>query len=108
MKELSEVPLEFKLEDKTKLEGKYFILHPWIKDYYLEVNVKNEENLSLRIIKLMQRSKGIFKNVARYPTYEEVNMIRDAFWHKNETVAQIIEIIDYKEFYIHLFKLNTL
>ena len=117
MKEIDFLPLEFKPDKDTrdKIEGRYLINHPLIKRYFFEVIVtitESEEKVSIKLVCLVSANKAIFRNVTRFPTWDDCQMVRDSFWYPGEEVIQKQQVnfeeIEEGNYYSHLYHLLPL
>lgn len=94
MRDISELPMEFKTSKKEQADGLYIIPHPWIKNYFFECKLEFDpdllnsfERVSIRIVTI---KKDKVKSVLRNCTFVELQNIRDAFYLENERVVQVI------------------
>ena len=86
MRDISELPMEFKTSKKTDADGLYIIPHPWIKNYFFECKVAGEEGIT----KLVTIKKEKVKVVDRNCTFTELSNIREAFYSDEEYVVQFV------------------
>ena len=106
MKSIEHIPLELKLDGKVELKlngnekvevlaaGRYLTAHPFIKHYHISIDVYDEperERVSIILIKLVSANKKIFRNVDRYPTFDEMMMVRNLFFNEDEEVIQFVQ-----------------
>ena len=114
MKEPDFCPLEFKPDADTRdrIEGRYLIPHPLIKRYFFEVLVditSEHEKVSIKLVCLVSANKAIFRNITRFLTWDDCEMVRGSFWYPGEEVIQI-QRVNYDEiqsgnYYSHLLHL---
>lgn len=112
MKEPYFCPLEFKPDTTTRdcIEGRYLIPHPLIRRYFFEVMVtiiEEHEKVSIKLVCLVSANKAIFRNVTRFLTWDDCEMVRQSFWYPGEEVIQY-QKVDYDEiaqgnYYSHLY-----
>ena len=86
MRDISELPMEFKTSKKEQADGLYIIPHPWIKNYFFECRVAGEEVQT----KLVTIKKEKVKVVERNCTFIELLNLRGAFYSDEEQVVQFV------------------
>ena len=94
MKNISLLPTEFKAKDKDKAAGSYLLEHPFIKKYFIAIEVFDEpdqERVSITLVCLVSATKKLFRNVTRYPTFDDLVMVRFCFFNEDEEVIQFVQ-----------------
>jgi len=97
MRPLDDLPIDFKLKDQNKeiAAGRYMTVHPFIKKYHISMDVYDEptqERVTLLLICLVSATKKLFRNVNRYPTFDECLMCRNLFFNEDDVVFQLIQV----------------
>ena len=79
---------------ETIIDGKYRLVHPYIKEYWFDcvVQVRNGwEHVGVKIMRIVSRNKETSTSTKRFPTWMEMNHIRNVFWGPQEVVLQFHE-----------------
>jgi hypothetical protein len=110
MKQIEELPLEFKQQGKAnEAAGIYAIPHPTIDKYLYWIifsDGEGWEHLSVSLRKVVTRS--MVKKVDRCPTWPEMCFLKNLFWKPNEVVVQyhpaMADYVNNHNWVLHLWK----
>lgn len=104
--------LQFKIDgDKSYIDGAYWIKHPKIADYIIQVIASTGmgwDHVSVSLLNNKRKHARLLDRVERCPTWEEMCHVKDLFFSPDECVIQFhpaqSEYVNFHAHCLHLWK----